>query len=464
MSGEGEDMEGGEVVFSGHASWSMVGKTNKTSNFDGVENQVLWGYQRLKPLMGIKVVKVLSGPDSCTCAAISATGQCFMWGRNSYGQLGLGHTTNIYNPTLVDIPEKESIAGGSCGPHHTLLYSATGSLFSCGLGKSGQLGTGRKVEMVKNFSTVPLPSIVVATGCGRDFSMVVDSNGVIYSFGHPEFGCLGNGTESKTLERANKFTFECVSSPTPIVALQRAYGNVSITDVKCGNHHTVAMDDQGRIYTWGFGAYGRLGHKDNKNHMEPTAVELFSAEPPPLNPDIPKFMQHQQPKIRGTQIAAGSCATFVVTGEPFNALYMFGITKRTGEANMYPVQVDQVSGWRVRSISCGKSSVNVASDRSLIAWGPSPTFGELGYGEDEPKSSTVSREVAALKGSLVLQVASGQAHSLAIVDTSDEKSKAKLDALEVFEPDEVDPKLAAEAAQEALEARRAKRAKKKAAN
>ncbi len=146
LSGDGDDERCGEVVFAGYASWSMVGKSEKTGNFDGVEDQILWGFHRLKPLIGVKIKTVVSGADSCTCMAISDTGLVYSWGRNDYGQLGLGHTTNVYNPTQVEIPDAETIVGGACGPHHTLIYSAKGTLFSAGAGKCGQLGIGRKIE------------------------------------------------------------------------------------------------------------------------------------------------------------------------------------------------------------------------------------------------------------------------------------------------------------------------------
>lgn len=36
-----------------------------------------------------------------------------------------------------------------------------------------------------------------------------------------------------------------------------------IVDIKCGPEHSVAMTDDGRVFTWGFGGYGRLGHNTN---------------------------------------------------------------------------------------------------------------------------------------------------------------------------------------------------------
>ena len=31
----------------------------------------------------------------------------------------------------------------------------------------------------------------------------------------------------------------------------------------------VAKDTKGRVFTWGFGGYGRLGHADNKDEFVP---------------------------------------------------------------------------------------------------------------------------------------------------------------------------------------------------
>lgn len=58
-------------------------------------------------------------------------------------------------------------------------------------------------------------------------------------------------------------------------------------------------------------------------------------------------------------------------------VYLFGLTKKTGEANMYPKPVRDLQGWKVRSVGCSYTSIVVAADDSVIAFGPSPTFGEL---------------------------------------------------------------------------------------
>lgn len=37
----------------------------------------------------------------------------------------------------------------------------------------------------------------------------------------------------------------------------------------------IALDKKERVYTWGFGGYGRLGHTDNKDEMMPRLLKFF---------------------------------------------------------------------------------------------------------------------------------------------------------------------------------------------
>jgi alpha-tubulin suppressor-like RCC1 family protein len=408
-----------------------------------VEDQILWGFHRLEPLKGVKVQKVISGNSSCTCIAIDVDGQCYIWGRNSSYQLGLDHATNTYNPTMLTFAENTKIKGGACGPSHTLLFSTDGRLFAAGMNDCGQLGAKHaqaRDGYSKVFVEIDVPGVqggIVDASCGRDFSMVVDAAGNLYSFGSPQYGCLGNGTNGEKLEKANKITYTYVTTPTR-VSFKTVGGDIAIQKVASGTNHTCAVDQEGRIYTWGFGAYGRLGHSKPADLTSPQAVELFSKEPPPPNLEVPAFMRRSQAKIRASQVTCGATSTYV-TARGSENLYMFGICKKSGEANMYPKLSDEVSGWKIRSISCGQTSTCVASGTSLITWGPSPCFGELGYGEGNKKSSTVSDSVTDLEDATCFQVASGQACTLVIVDTEDSDSAKKLEKLPTFAPDELVP-------------------------
>lgn len=82
-------------------------------------------------------------------------------------------------------------------------------------------------------------------------------------------------------------------------------------------------------------------------------------------------------------------------------------------------------------IGCGYTSSMISADDSLIAWGASPTFGELGLG-DLQKSSAQPKEVTKMSEMKIPQVAMGYSHTLMLVNLDDEKTKIKYDKLNEF--------------------------------
>ena len=435
--------EGGELVYSGAASFAMTGRSSTTKSWDGVPaDRNLLSFHRLKPLVGVKIARVFAGPVACHTVAIDTNGVCYVWGRNENGQLGLGNTVNRYNPTKLAVPTGEKLSGAALGSQHTILWTTRGHAFAMGANQCGQLGIGKKKkgDVLTPYEIASfVDKRIISAGCGREFSIAVDSFGGVYAMGCPQYGQLGNGTEGETLERAGKITYANEMEPVEIVgdlALSRTAGS-RIVKVACGANHSMAMDTDGRVYTWGFGGYGRLGHGDVKNALEPRAVELFSKVSPPPDPNLPSFMQRKVPEVRASVITCGGTASFAVAREPYFSLYQWGITKKSGECDTRPTMLDQVQGWRIRAVACGNTSIVIGSASTLIAWGPGPTFGELGYGPDGPKSSTKSKEVLDLKGTHVMAVAAGYGHSAAIIHPEKFSAKEKLAALGVFAPDEV---------------------------
>jgi alpha-tubulin suppressor-like RCC1 family protein len=90
-----------------------------------------------------------------------------------------------------------------------------------------------------------------------------------------------------------------------------------------------------------------------------------------------------------------------------------------------------LKGWNVTDIGCGYTSSVISADDSLIAWGASPTFGELGLG-DLQKSSAQPKEVTKMSEMKIPQIAMGYSHTLMLVNTDDEKTKVKYDKLNEF--------------------------------
>uniref|UniRef100_F7IIX8 Protein RCC2 n=2 Tax=Simiiformes TaxID=314293 RepID=F7IIX8_CALJA len=386
--------------------------------------QNLWGPHRYGCLAGVRVRTVVSGSCAAHSLLITTEGKLWSWGRNEKGQLGHGDTKRVEAPRLIEGLSHEVIVSAACGRNHTLALTETGSVFAFGENKMGQLGLGNQTD------AVPSPAQIMYNGqpitkmaCGAEFSMIMDCKGNLYSFGCPEYGQLGHNSDGKFIARAQRIEYDCELVPRRVaIFIEKTKDgqilpvpNVVVRDVACGANHTLVLDSQKRVFSWGFGGYGRLGHAEQKDEMVPRLVKLF---------DFPG---------RGaSQIYAGYTCSFAVS--EVGGLFFWGATNTSRESTMYPKAVQDLCGWRIRSLACGKSSIIVAADESTISWGPSPTFGELGYGDHKPKSSTAAQEVKTLDGIFSEQVAMGYSHSLVIARDESEAEKEKIKKLPEYNP------------------------------
>jgi E3 ubiquitin-protein ligase HERC2 len=71
-------------------------------------------------------------------------------------------------------------------------------------------------------------------------------------------GKLGHGSE------------ENVTTPTIISSLRNL--GVRIVNISAGCEHSAVISEEGKLYTWGHGDGGRLGHGDSEPHSSPTLV------------------------------------------------------------------------------------------------------------------------------------------------------------------------------------------------
>jgi hypothetical protein len=124
-------------------------------------------------------------------------------------------------------------------------------------------------------------------------------------------------------------------------------------------------------------------------------------------------------------LTCGATCTYYIVGDGERTqVFYSGILKKSGEANMFPKPVYDLAGWTIRSLAAGVTATIVAAADTLITWGPSPTYGELGYGETGPKSSTKPKEVDLLTGAHVINVATSIGGTVAVVDVSSNTKEA----------------------------------------
>ncbi|KAM4830382.1 RCC1 domain-containing protein 1 isoform X2 [Urocitellus parryii] len=182
------------------------------------------------------------------------------------------------------------------GAEHVLLLCAAGQVFSWGGGRHGQLGHGtleaelepRLLEALQG-----LPMAEVAAGGWH--SVCVSETGDIYIWGWNESGQLAlparNLAEDKKIfteeglnedgSEVNRISGAEDGAPAPFIAVQPFPALLDLplgSDVvkaSCGSRHTAVVTRTGELYTWGWGKYGQLGHKDSTSVDQPCLVEYF---------------------------------------------------------------------------------------------------------------------------------------------------------------------------------------------
>ena len=254
------------------------------------------------------------GPLACHTICITEDGKCYTFGRNEAGQLGHGDKMNRGAPTLVKVLENVRITKAVAGKTHTLFLTSGGELWACGSNKFGELGLGKTCDSEdKPKQITSLGTKVVDIGAGEEFSVIATDDGSVYTFGHPEFGTLGHGTDGKYIVAAGREGFREESTPKKIVQWHQSdikgkdyLGNIvepytcqkspsqheewttpdtnnggtmcspTIKRIYCGKKHTLALDDDGGIWSWGCNGYGRLGLNDPHDRKRPCKIDFFS--------------------------------------------------------------------------------------------------------------------------------------------------------------------------------------------
>lgn len=127
-------------------------------------------------------------------------------------------------------------------------------------------------------------------------SVCVSETGDIYIWGWNESGQLAlptrSGTEKKTEReeatelnedgRKEEAAVADAAAPAHFIAIQPFPALLDLplgsdaVKASCGSRHTAVVTRTGELYTWGWGKYGQLGHKDSTSLDRPCRVEYFT--------------------------------------------------------------------------------------------------------------------------------------------------------------------------------------------
>ncbi|MGA3008604.1 MAG: glycosyl hydrolase family 28-related protein, partial [Opitutaceae bacterium] len=147
------------------------------------------------------------------------------------------------------------VAAAVAGPSNSLAVDAQGHAWTWGANGSGQLGDGTRTDRAAP-ARLPNPNSVLAVAAEANFCTVLKSDGTLWSWGDDSFGNFGNGASTSGNQ----------STPVRMNALH------DITTVSAGFNSCLAVDGHGQVWGWGDNSYGQLGDGTAAFHLAPDQI------------------------------------------------------------------------------------------------------------------------------------------------------------------------------------------------
>ncbi|XP_074547318.1 putative E3 ubiquitin-protein ligase HERC1 isoform X2 [Halichoeres trimaculatus] len=325
----------------------------------------------------------------CSCSTDTAspdtdsdTVMVYVWGSNSSHQLAEGTLEKILLPKLTQgFSDAQMIEAGQ---YCTFSVSADGSVKACGKGSYGRLGLGdsNNQSMPKKLVLEPHRNMKkVSSSKGSDgHTLAITLEGEVFSWGDGEYGKLGHGNSA--------------TQKYPKIIQGPLLGKVVVC-VSAGYRHSAAVTNDGELYTWGEGDFGRLGHSDSQSRNVPTLVKDISGV---------------------GQVACGSSHTIAVAQDG-RTVWSFGGGDNGklghGDTNRVyrPKVIEALHGFIIRKVCAGsQSSLALTSAGQVFAWGCGSC---LGCGSSET-TSLRPRFIEDLSITKIIDISCGDSHCLAL--------------------------------------------------
>jgi E3 ubiquitin-protein ligase HERC4 len=284
----------------------------------------------------------------------------------------------------IDKPErntqftKERIRSIASGILHTLILMEDGSVYSCGDNSYGQCG--------HDSSLVPLlidaiKSHVKMVSCGDHFNLALTVDGEILGW--------GDNREGQLAQKHDKHPQ--IKSPSPIALPSKR----TVVQVACGAHHSLAMTEDGQVYSWGKNTHCQLGY--------------YTSDPRVVKPRCISYLT----SVPVTRLAAGGrhsvaltvCGNALAWGS--NEFGQLGLghfnDKRT------PTHLDITN---THQVACGQDHTVFLSKGGSVSTCGSNRYGQLGRGEKGYHYSLPAIIMSIAFTSPIGQVACGKYHTV----------------------------------------------------
>jgi len=226
-------------------------------------------YSSPKQIGALTNWSAISGGTLSYALAIKTDGTIWSWGRNSYGQLGLGNTTNYSSPKQIG--SLTNWAKVACGQGHTVAVKTDGTLWAWGYNLSaygapygGQLGVGN-LTYYSSPKQVGALTAWLNVSCAAYSTLAVKTDGTLWSWGMNSNGPygglgllgLGNNTSYNSPKQAGSLT--------------------DWSSTENGVYNSFGIKINGTIWSWGEGYLGSLGLNNRTYYSSPKQIGALTS-------------------------------------------------------------------------------------------------------------------------------------------------------------------------------------------
>jgi alpha-tubulin suppressor-like RCC1 family protein len=337
--------------------------------------------------------------------AVKSDGTIWVWGSNTFGQIGDYSVVSRSSPVqLGTTTDWSKVSGGNASSH---AIKTDGSLWSWGYNGTGDLGLGHLISGNSTLISIPIqvggydPVWKELPTGNMTFFGAIKTNNTLWTWGPNASGQIGDGTvvtrsspvqiggaewSSFTSGAAAKFAIKTDGTLWAWGLNTTGPGNLGIAPVipslsnnktwssfSVGSSNIMAIGTNGTLWSWGKNDFGQIGDGTVINRSSPvqigTLTNWASVSASGASP--------------GTTMAIKTDGTLWGWGGNSNGQIGDGTVINRSS----PVQIGTLTNWA--SVSANQLfTVAVKTDGTLWSWGYN-AFGELGQNNTTNRSSPV---------------------------------------------------------------------------
>ncbi|OGO84465.1 MAG: hypothetical protein A2Y22_05510 [Clostridiales bacterium GWD2_32_59] len=204
--------------------------------------------------------------------ALKNDGSVWTWGNNNYGLIGNNTLITTAVPTQVlGVGGTGTLTGitqvsATGSTRTTAVKGSDGTVYAWGYNAQGQLGNNTQtssktpVQVVSTTGSGTLTGIV-QIAAGASYTLALGNNGTVYAWGANASGQLGNNTLTSS------------AYPVQVLGTGGTGALSGITQIATAGITSMALANDGTVYTWGYNGYGQIGDSTTTVRKIPVAVK-----------------------------------------------------------------------------------------------------------------------------------------------------------------------------------------------